>query len=85
MRHPTIWQYPLIYYLKQGHIDIDGTDHIVLNEPFSDIVYTEKDENHENLSEFDDSNVSKNDENENRCEIFGVFLLSFPQNERKIY
>ena len=72
MPHPTIWQYPLIYYLKQGHIDIDGTDHIVLNEPFSDIVYTEKDENHENLSEFDDSNVSKNDENENRQEIFDV-------------
>ena len=70
--HPTIWQYPIIYYLKQGHIDIDGTDHIVLNEPFSDIVYTEKDENLENLSEFDNSNVSKNDENENRQEILDV-------------
>ena len=28
--------------LEQDHIEIDGTDHIVLNEPFSDIVYTQE-------------------------------------------
>ena len=28
--------------LEQDHIEIDGTDHIVLNEPLSDIVYTEE-------------------------------------------
>ena len=28
--------------LEQDHIEIDGTDHIVLNESFSDIVYTEE-------------------------------------------
>ena len=32
-----------------------------------------------------EANFEDGDEEESRCEIFGVFLLSFPQNERKIY
>ena len=46
-----------------------------------EVTSTQKVEPRSSYSRF----TKKLSQSNNRCEIFGFFLLSFPQNERKMY